>query len=77
MTVNRRSLIFCVLAAGPVAACARSTTTEQRIGGAAVGAGTGALVGGPIGAVVGGAAGAVAAPTVVRSTRGRRRRSRH
>ncbi len=44
-------------------------TTEQRVGGAAVGAGTGAAVGGPVGAVVGGAAGAVTAPTVVRGTR--------
>jgi len=44
-------------------------TVEQRIGGAAVGAGTGAVVAGPVGAVVGGAAGAVAGPSVVRSTR--------
>lgn len=36
-------------------------TTEQRVGEATVGAGTGAAVGGPVGAVVGGAAGAVAA----------------
>lgn len=49
-----------------VAAC---STTEQRVGGAAAGAGTGAVVGGPVGAVVGGAAGAVTAPTVVRETR--------
>ena len=32
-------------------------TVEQRIGGAAVGAGTGAVVAGPVGVVVGGAAG--------------------
>ena len=44
-------------------------TVEQRIGGAAVGAGTGAVVAGPGGAVVGGAAGAVSRPTVVRATR--------
>ncbi len=49
-----------------LAAC---NTVEQRVGGAAVGAGTGAVVGGPVGAVVGGAAGAVSAPTVVRATR--------
>ena len=49
-------------------------TTEQRIGGAAVGAGTGAAVGGPVGAVVGGAAGAVTAPTVVKETRRATRR---
>ncbi|WP_082613612.1 hypothetical protein [Bosea sp. Root483D1] len=45
------------------------STVEQRVGGAAVGAGTGAVVAGPVGAVVGGAAGAVTAPTVVRTTR--------
>lgn len=45
------------------------TTLEQRVSGAAVGAGTGAVVAGPVGAVVGGAAGAVSAPTVVRATR--------
>lgn len=49
-----------------LAAC---TTLEQRVSGAAVGAGTGAVVAGPIGAVVGGAAGAVSAPSVVRATR--------
>jgi len=49
-----------------LAAC---STTEQRIGGAAAGAGTGAVVAGPVGAVVGGAAGAITAPTVVRTTR--------
>lgn len=56
---------FAVLALG-LAAC---TTLEQRVSGAAVGAGTGAVVAGPVGAVVGGAAGAVSAPTVVRATR--------
>jgi osmotically inducible lipoprotein OsmB len=45
------------------------TTLEQRVSGAAVGAGTGAVVAGPVGAVVGGAAGAVSAPAVVRTTR--------
>lgn len=45
------------------------TTLEQRVSGAAVGAGTGAIVAGPVGAVVGGAAGAVSAPTVVRASR--------
>jgi osmotically inducible lipoprotein OsmB len=45
------------------------STVEQRVGGAAVGAGTGAVVAGPVGAVVGGAAGAVTAPAVVRTTR--------
>ncbi|SFC47429.1 hypothetical protein SAMN05428997_10775 [Bosea sp. CRIB-10] len=54
-----------VMALG-LAAC---STTEERIGGAAVGAGTGAVVAGPVGAVVGGAAGAVTGPTVARTTR--------
>ncbi|MGO4407983.1 hypothetical protein AB4Z10_27460 [Bosea sp. RAF48] len=58
------ALLFAVAIA--TTAC---STTEQRVGGAAVGAGTGAAVGGPVGAVVGGAAGAVTAPTVVRETR--------
>lgn len=57
-------LAVCTLALG---AC--GNTTEQRIGGAAAGAGTGALVAGPVGAVVGGAAGALTAPAVVRTTR--------
>jgi len=56
---------FAVLALA-LGAC---STTEQRVGGAAVGAGTGAVVAGPVGAVVGGAAGAVTAPSVVRTTR--------
>lgn len=44
-------------------------TVEQRIGGAAVGAGTGAVVAGPVGAVVGGAAGAITGPSVTRAVR--------
>jgi hypothetical protein len=56
-------LAACTIALG---AC---NTTEQRIGGAAAGAGTGAVVAGPVGAVVGGAAGAITAPSVVRTTR--------
>lgn len=55
-------------------AAAACNTTEQRVGGAAVGAGTGAAVAGPAGAVVGGAAGAVTAPTVVQETRRATRR---
>lgn len=58
-----------LLAACTIALGACGNTTEQRIGGAAAGAGTGAIVAGPVGAVVGGAAGAIAAPSVVRSTR--------
>lgn len=72
--MNRRFLLLGVLAAGPLAACAGTTTTEQRIGGAAVGAGAGAVVAGPVGAVVGGAAGAITGPSVVRETRRTTRR---
>ncbi|RXT15567.1 hypothetical protein B5U98_31090 [Bosea sp. Tri-39] len=64
-------IVFTLAVAIATAAC---NTTEQRVGGAAVGAGTGAAVGGPVGAVVGGAAGAVAAPTVVQGTRRATRR---
>lgn len=56
-----------VAVAVTLAAC--GNTTEQRIGGAAVGAGTGAAVAGPVGAVVGGATGAVAGPSVTRAAR--------
>lgn len=52
--------------AAAVAAC---NTTEQRVAGAAVGAGTGAVVAGPVGAIAGGAVGAITAPTVVQSSR--------
>lgn len=61
------TLSFIAVAALALGAC--GNTTEQRIGGAAVGAGTGAVVAGPVGAVVGGAAGAITAPSVVRETR--------
>lgn len=60
---------FVIAAAALALGLAACTTVEQRVGGAAVGAGTGAVVAGPVGAVVGGAAGAVSAPTVVRTTR--------
>lgn len=63
-----RTVIFTSLAVMALALAACSTV-EQRVGGAAVGAGTGAVVGGPVGAVAGGAVGAVSAPTVVRATR--------
>jgi hypothetical protein len=58
-----------LIAAATLALGACGNTVEQRIGGAAVGAGTGAVVAGPIGAVVGGAAGAVSGPSVARATR--------
>ncbi|KUL93579.1 hypothetical protein DK26_22360 [Bosea sp. WAO] len=64
--IRSAAFVTAVSLAFALAAC---NTVEQRVGGAAVGAGTGAVVGGPVGAVVGGAAGAVSAPTVVRATR--------
>jgi outer membrane lipoprotein SlyB len=67
---NRLVAVTAILFTGALAgAC---TTTDERIAGAAVGAGTGAVVGGPIGAVAGGAIGAVTAPTVSRSVNRRR-----
>ena len=55
-----------LLVALTAAAC---TTSEQRVSGAAAGAGAGVLVAGPVGAVVGGAAGAIYGPSVNRSAR--------
>lgn len=55
--------IFVLALAGASAAC---TTTEQRVGGAAVGGVFGAVVAGPVGAAAGAAAGAATAPSVVR-----------
>ncbi len=49
--------------------CACGTPVQQRIGGAAAGAGAGVLVAGPVGAVVGGAAGALTGPSVARAFR--------
>lgn len=65
--MRKTTLAGCCALAAMLAAC--GNTTEQRIGGAAVGAGTGAVVAGPVGAVAGGAVGALTAPTVVRETR--------
>lgn len=66
-----KKLVFVVALAALSAAC---TTTDQRIAGAATGAGTGALVAGPIGAIAGGAIGAVAAPTFTGTVRRAQRR---
>ena len=55
-----KKLAFVALLGLAAAAC---TTTEERIGGAAVGAGVGAVAG-PVGAVAGGAIGAAAGPAV-------------
>jgi hypothetical protein len=64
--MRRATILLLIATAFAVGAC---STTGQRIGGAAAGAGTGAVIAGPVGAVVGGAAGAITAPTVVRETR--------
>ena len=61
-----KKLLILGVAASALAAC---NTTDQRIAGAAAGAGTGAIIGGPIGAVAGGAIGAVTAPTVTGAVR--------
>lgn len=58
-----------LIAATALTLGACGNTVEQRIGGAAVGAGTGAVVAGPVGAVVGGAAGAISGPSVTRAVR--------
>jgi len=65
--MRRSSLALIVVAAFSLTAC--GNTVEQRIGGAAVGAGTGAAIAGPVGAVAGGAAGAVTGPSVSRAVR--------
>lgn len=62
-----KSFALSAVLALTLAAC--GSTTEQRIGGAAAGAGAGALMAGPVGAVAGGALGAISAPTVVKSAR--------
>ncbi len=59
-------IIGAAFAATLLAGC---NTTEQRIAGAGVGAGTGAIIAGPVGAVAGGVVGAVYAPRVARETR--------
>ncbi|KRE13250.1 hypothetical protein ASE66_22685 [Bosea sp. Root483D1] len=66
MGTTMTRFIFAGCLAALLSAC---TNTEERIAGAAAGAGTGAIVGGPIGAVAGGAIGAFAAPTVTGSVR--------
>jgi osmotically inducible lipoprotein OsmB len=68
--VLMKKLAFVALLGLAAAAC---TTTEERVGGAAVGAGVGAVAG-PPGAIVGGAVGAVTGPTVARTTRSAARR---
>ena len=60
-----RMVVLAMLAGLTAGAC---TTTEQRVGGAAVGAGVGAAAG-PVGAIAGGAVGAATGPTVARGVR--------
>jgi len=67
-----KKLAFVALVGLAAAAC---TTTEERVGGAAVGAGVGAVAG-PPGAIVGGAVGAAVGPTVSNSVEADTRRRR-
>lgn len=60
-----KTLAFAAFAALALAGC---TTTQERVGGAAVGAGVGAVAG-PVGAVAGGAVGAVTGPAATRTVR--------
>ncbi|MDF2813413.1 MAG: hypothetical protein K0S56_4444 [Microvirga sp.] len=60
-----KTFSFIALLALAVAGC---TTTQERVGGAAVGAGVGAVAG-PVGAVAGAGVGAVTGPTVSRGVR--------
>lgn len=65
--MNRQFLLL-FSTAGLGLAVAGCNTTQERVGGAGVGAATGAVVGGPVGAVAGGVVGAAAGPTVARET---------
>lgn len=58
--------IALTIAVALAAASGACTTTEQRVGGAAVGGVFGAAVAGPVGAAAGAAAGAATAPRFVR-----------
>ncbi|WP_246776610.1 hypothetical protein [Microvirga sp. VF16] len=70
--VVMKKLVFVALLGLAAAAC---TTTEERVGGAAVGAGVGAIAG-PPGAIVGGAVGAATGPTVANRVQSNTRRAR-
>lgn len=67
-----KKLAFVALLGLAAAAC---TTTEERVGGAAVGAGVGSIAG-PVGAVAGGAVGAAVGPTVSNRVEANTRRPR-
>lgn len=66
LSFDRPSMKKFIFGALFVLTAAGCTTTDQRVGGAAVGAGIG-LIAGPVGAVAGGAVGAAAGPAVSRS----------
>ena len=66
-------LTFLALLAATFAGC---STTQERVSGAATGAGVGAIVAGPVGAVVGGAVGAATGPAVARGAGVPTRRAR-
>src|SRR5690349_5309379 len=65
LEVFMKKLVFVALLGLTAAAC---TTTEERVGGAAVGAGVGAVAG-PVGAIAGGAIGAATGPAVSQTVR--------
>ncbi len=63
-----KKLLVVLSASGMALALAGCNTTQERVGGAGVGAVAGAAVGGPVGAVAGGVVGAATGPTVARET---------
>ncbi len=65
---NSKKLLLVLFASGSALALAACNTTQERVGGAGVGALAGAAVGGPVGAVAGGVVGAATGPTVARET---------
>lgn len=78
MKASCRTLFLAGLVGLSLSAC---STTEQRIGGAGVGAVTGGAILGPVGAVAGGVGGAVYGPRASRAVgipqSGHRRHYRH
>jgi osmotically inducible lipoprotein OsmB len=63
-----KKLMVLLSASGMALALAGCNTTQERVGGAGVGAVAGAAVGGPVGAVAGGVIGAASGPAVARET---------
>lgn len=68
MVAKHKRLLLLLSASGLALTLAACNTTQERVGGAGVGAVAGAAVGGPVGAVAGGVVGAAAGPTVARET---------